>query len=521
MVKENTMSGNNELQKMYEYQELKGKSGYEYVVRGAEVFCGKGSKTCVLNLPKDHGVYTSDGRPLITVSDTKPGNISGFGICNIDRKHPRTCVPELGSWESYGNSDMKINGEYAVKRNATVTCKKGGIIILNTSGQASPSYDKTKIKNAVEIVENVKGRWGNNDYNNDFLGHIKPNNAGLYNFGINFYNNKIVNKPGSIFVYETGGGKLKFIGAYEIKDHTGNEQNKFSEDIINESGNSQSMYTYSTYYWRYWADIALKAGKDYYFEIDCPSREAFDYKVIGNQDAAILKSYKNGLVEQDIISGIWVFNNSLKENHFEIYDRMKLNNNNGNPVVIMYLSGAYMPYIYYVISKIEENNGASEAAENFGWGSLGLTALSYGIPILCSELGIAVSTVAVATSFIGGLSAALSVIAAIFTLMSKTVLNNLKKVILSRNEKPSKIILYDVIKSSYSSADGVNHYSRQYSIEQFDVIDFNEYTSEKSVEIFGEKYSDGEFVLLSGFSTANDAESIKKAIERLDTVLEK
>lgn len=284
------MSGNNELQKMYEYQELKGKSGYEYVVRGAEVFCGKGSKTCVLNLPKDHGVYTSDGRPLITVSDTKPGNISGFGICNIDRKHPRTCVPELGSWESYGNSDMKINGEYAVKRNATVTCKKGGIIILNTSGQTSPSYDKTKIKNAVEIVENVKGRWANNKYNNDFLGHIKPNNAGLYNFGINFYNNNIVNKPGSIFVYETGGGKLKFIGAYEIKDHTGNEQNKFSEDIINESGNNQSMYTYSTYYWRYWADIALKAGKDYYFEIDCPSREAFDYMLIGNQEVIIVEN---------------------------------------------------------------------------------------------------------------------------------------------------------------------------------------------------------------------------------------
>lgn len=298
------MAENNELQKMYEYQELKGKSGYEYVVRGAEVFCGRGSKPCVLNLPKDHGVYTSDGRPLITVSDTKPGNISGFGICNIDRKHPRTCVPELGSWEAYGNSDMKINGEYAVKRNATVTCKKGGIIILNTSGQTSPSYDKTKIKNTAEIVENIKGIWSNNEYNNDFLGHIKPNKAGLYNFGINFYNNNTVNKPGSIFVYETGGGKLKFIGAYEIKDHTGNEQNKFSEDIINERSNNQSMYTYSTYYWRYWADIALKAGKDYYFEIDCPSREAFDYMLIGNQEK---------IISNNIGMAKWTMSNTCKD----------------------------------------------------------------------------------------------------------------------------------------------------------------------------------------------------------------
>lgn len=30
------------LQRMYEYQELKGNSGSEYVVRGAEVVCGYG-----------------------------------------------------------------------------------------------------------------------------------------------------------------------------------------------------------------------------------------------------------------------------------------------------------------------------------------------------------------------------------------------------------------------------------------------------------------------------------------------
>ena len=73
------MSENNGLQEMYEYQEMKDKaSGEEYVVRGAEVFCGYGNKSCVLNLPKDHGIYTSDGRPLITVSDTKPRNIRGL-----------------------------------------------------------------------------------------------------------------------------------------------------------------------------------------------------------------------------------------------------------------------------------------------------------------------------------------------------------------------------------------------------------------------------------------------------------
>ena len=49
---------------------MKGYGGYEYVVRGAEVSCSYGSKTCVLNLKDDHGVHTSDGRPLITENDS-------------------------------------------------------------------------------------------------------------------------------------------------------------------------------------------------------------------------------------------------------------------------------------------------------------------------------------------------------------------------------------------------------------------------------------------------------------------
>ena len=287
------MSENKEIQKMYEYQEKKGNSGYEYVVRGAEVFCGYGSKTCALELPKDHGVYTSDGRPLITVNDSKIKNIRGFGTCNINRRKPCTCEPKLGTWSVVSNKDMKIKDNntkkeaFAVERNSTAICLKGGIIAFSTSGQASPSFNQLKVKEAVEIVENVKGRWNNTDYNKDFLGNIKINNAGLYNFGISFYNNKTVKKPGSIFVYENGGGKYKFIGAYEIKDHTGNEQNKFPEDTIRADSSNQSMYTYSTYYWKYWADIVLKAGKEYYFEIDCPSREAFDYKLIGNQEIIV------------------------------------------------------------------------------------------------------------------------------------------------------------------------------------------------------------------------------------------
>ena len=476
MVKENTMSGNNELQKMYEYQELKGKSGYEYVVRGAEVFCGRGSKTCVLNLPKDHGVYTSDGRPLITVSDTKPGNISGFGICNIDRKHPRTCVPELGSWEVYGNSDMKINGEYAVKRNATVTCKKGGIIILNTSGQTSPSYDKTKIKNAVEIVENVKGRWGNNEYNNDFLGHIKPNNAGLYNFGISFYNNKIVNKPGSIFVYETGGGKFKFIGAYEIKDHTGNEQNKFSEDTISESSNDQSMYTYSAYYWRYWADIALKAGKDYYFEIDCPSREAFDYMLIGNQEKEMLKGDNTG--------GIWILNSEFKTMNPYVYGQFKLlkyyDNGIGSPVVIMYLAKWYNELIRDFISiRIAQNSNTVGNVSNV------LSVVS----AVCTGVTYTSLFSAGTTALVGHAGAVLTGITVLLALMPKPVLEKIKDEMYKNPDDCLKITLYDF-------SDGENIEYGNYDITGCKVEVCSGYNGDTYMIIDGEKYLIGNFHML-------------------------
>jgi len=39
------------LQRAYKLQAKKGPNGNEYVVRGAEVFCGWGTKSCVLNLP--------------------------------------------------------------------------------------------------------------------------------------------------------------------------------------------------------------------------------------------------------------------------------------------------------------------------------------------------------------------------------------------------------------------------------------------------------------------------------------
>lgn len=278
------------LQRMYEYHELKGNSGSEYVVRGAEVVCGYGGSSCVLNLPGDHGVYTSDGRPLITVSDTKAENIKGFGTCKINKRNSYRCELKLGTWSVVSNKDMKIKDpatgkiEYAVECSATALCLKGGVVKFKTSGQTSPSYKSKNIPDAVEIVEDVKGSWIRTANNKDFLGYIKVANPGLYNFGIGFQGNSVENVIGSIFLYEANWGKLKFIGSYKI--------NKFNR------GNNNGFK------WKYAADIELKSDRFYYFEIDCPSLNEYEYILTGNQEQII--SNNLGMAK-------WTMSNTCKD----------------------------------------------------------------------------------------------------------------------------------------------------------------------------------------------------------------
>ena len=64
---------------------------------------------------------------------------------------------------------------------------------------------------------------------------------------------------------------------------------KFPDDVLKINGNSYG-YVSGLYYWFYWIDIILYGGKDYYFEVDCPGRDGFACKLIGNQDAFIDKN---------------------------------------------------------------------------------------------------------------------------------------------------------------------------------------------------------------------------------------
>ena len=216
------MAGNGSIEDMHKNQQMTGSSNEEYVVRGAEISCDCGVSTCPMQLPKDHGVRAFDNRYLITHTDTKADNVSGFGTCLLDGK---ACKPDFKEW-SKNDNNMRIynndtkNIEFAVERTANGYCSKGGKISFWTSGQTSRYFDSTIEEGAVQIKEDVIGIWQRD--NKDFLGHIKVTYSGLYNFGFYSHNNTGESGFGTIFLYEKRGatgvtGALSYIGAYEIK----------------------------------------------------------------------------------------------------------------------------------------------------------------------------------------------------------------------------------------------------------------------------------------------------------------
>ncbi|GEM_PF-3534035 len=278
------------LQLMYEYEVLKGLDNQEYVVKGAQVFCGWGGKTCTLNLPYSHGKVTADNRPFITHKDSGKQNVSGFGTCNVTGK-TKTCQPDLSDW-SYIKADSEriynynnYRYEYAVTRGSTATCKKGGGVAFETSGQVVADYKD--IGGAIDIIENKEDSYENKN-DKDLLGHIKVTKLGVYSLGI-YFSDKTNYDGGTIFLYKKKSrrsSKLEYIGAYELVEHNGINLEGFqgTEIIINVTkdgyaGGSQVK----TFYWTMWVTMLLEKDEDYYVEIDCPNINSYNYKLICRQ----------------------------------------------------------------------------------------------------------------------------------------------------------------------------------------------------------------------------------------------
>ena len=332
------------IDKMYEQQLINGPVSKEYVVRGAEVSCKYGSKTCVLNLSRDHGSYTSDGRPLIMKGDSKPTNISSFGMCNKDKSKPCKCVPKLREWSVIESKklyivDPKTNEcAEAVTQDSITLCEKGGIVSFKTSGQATPSYGNVKVKGAVEIVEDEKGSWRRPRDKKDFVGHVKVEHSGVYNFVITI--NETGNRAmGTVYVYSHNIlGYVTHIDEYIVKKK------------IKENGESE-LYV----------EVILNRNKDYYFEVDIQNTDKIEYELKGNLDKHRLKII-NAVKKE--ISGVWIINKEYENTYPDNYEKLIKENTHGITKSIYYLNKWYAMLLEYFIEQIIESEELSALLSN-------------------------------------------------------------------------------------------------------------------------------------------------------------
>ncbi|MBO5032996.1 MAG: DUF4280 domain-containing protein [Lachnospiraceae bacterium] len=116
--------------------------GKSYLVEGARLRCMCGSKCSYLKIPEGHG-YTADGRKKANCTDCKAEiNIPDFGECqrNQEGKSCKGYMKLADKWENTGGSSWKLeklNGETALTMDSVLLCKKGGMIVPETSGQGA------------------------------------------------------------------------------------------------------------------------------------------------------------------------------------------------------------------------------------------------------------------------------------------------------------------------------------------------------------------------------------------------
>ena len=114
--------------------------GKSYLVTGARLRCIWGSKPGTLVITQGHNC-AADGRQKANCSDCrKEENIPDFGICGISAcgKTCKECMSLASRWENTGGSSWKLeklNGDTALTMDSILLCRRGGIIVPETSGQ--------------------------------------------------------------------------------------------------------------------------------------------------------------------------------------------------------------------------------------------------------------------------------------------------------------------------------------------------------------------------------------------------
>lgn len=145
-------------------------SNAHYVVRGAKIYCDKGTHIRRLDMPVAHGSYIRD-KPMMNEKDSKVGldqNIAPFGACSSENNENikieiatakmedllpaavaedgswvmpdlplkgRLCVPKLCARWQEAHAETLVDGKPALTVASSITCSCGGVIQFMDNGQ--------------------------------------------------------------------------------------------------------------------------------------------------------------------------------------------------------------------------------------------------------------------------------------------------------------------------------------------------------------------------------------------------
>lgn len=495
------MADNSTLQAMYEYKRLASSNGEEYIVRGATMFCGDGEKECVLNLPEDHVEKTSDNRPLITIKDSKKEkNVEGFGYCKA-LKGP--CIPALDDWSNKNVSNIKKlydsstqDYEYAVTRSATAKCSNGNFyVIFTSSGQVTPDYKGEEV-GGIDIIEDIERDFEKDE--EDFLGHIKVTNTGVYNLGIRVQEGEAF-LGGTIFVYEKNKKKkLLYKGAYEFLEHKNDKRmGKYTSHIdeVKSSIEGESFFVLQKEYWSIWVNLVLNANIDYYVEIDCPSHDKFSYKLVGNCEVdSFRKIPKIEGVEKDFLkdrdSAIWQIDQRYKET--QNYTDAAFERIGGKINSIYWLTGFYHRLFNVVLRTSLEKQHETAYRNIKTWGG-NIFSIAGFLPDLWGKI--------------------FSVLALGISNLPDYILRKLKDD-LELKQSPVKVVILD------NCREVIINFEDRLSIDSYiyEISESQRYISRDDIEVTGDKYSIGNLVMFPGFTSDNDEEVEALFLDFLDTL---
>lgn len=116
--------------------------GKRYLVEGAKLRCLRGSQSSNLLIPVSHG-YTAKGKKKAINTDSEPEiNIPNFGGClmNIEKGVCKGYMQPASFWENTGGFSWgleKVKDRTTLTMDSVLLCKRGGIIVPETSGQGA------------------------------------------------------------------------------------------------------------------------------------------------------------------------------------------------------------------------------------------------------------------------------------------------------------------------------------------------------------------------------------------------